>query len=268
MDDNPDPSLSVPPTIEQHPEPHEFKPPVTQKHNRWLPLAIIVVVVLLLAGGGYVYWQHSQSKPAAKSNPVATHQAQSQTDSAANQKVATKTYSSTNFGVTVNYPEAWSVTSDTAAGLIITSPVAQLTDASGSKVNGREVMSMVPKGQLPGAVGDGATAVLDSVKVNYTQPTGSQRSSTYLTFAQYQATTTKGGLDAIYVTGNYGYQKTQNIPSTDLASVDPLISLSFQKCADTACTSNLTALTIASADWSDTAFQAPIKTLLTSLAFQ
>jgi hypothetical protein len=226
-----------------------------------------IVLVLLLAGAGFAaYWHFTTATPKAKSNPVAVHQAQSEADSAANQQVPTKTYASTNFQVTINYPEAWTI-ADTATDLAITSPMMQLTDATGAAVNGKIVMNMVPKGTLPAAFGTGATAVLNSVKVNYTQPTPTQRASTYLTFAQYAATTTTGALDGIYVTGNYGYQKDQNIPSTDIMNVDPLITVTFQKCADATCTAGLTALSIKSTDWNDATFSAPIKTLLTSLAF-
>lgn len=243
----------------------KVNPPV-KKHRGLKILALMVLILLLAAAGVFAYWHFTTNKPAAQPNPVAQHQAQSQAESAANQQVPTKSYSSSNFGVTINYPEAWTY-SDSPKDLSVTSDVMQLTDATGAVASGRVVMNMVPKGTLPPSLGSGATAVLKSVKVDYTEPTASQRASTYLSFAQYQSTTAKGGLDAIYVTGNNGYQKDQNIPASDLANVDPLISVTFEKCADTTCNTGLTPLTIAATDWQDSKLSAPILTLLTSLAF-
>ena len=58
------------------------------------------------------------------------------------------------------------------------------------------------------------------------------------------------------------------IPDTDVAGVNPLITVTFTKCGNSACTANLSPLTIASTSWNNTAFKTPIITMLRSFAFQ
>jgi hypothetical protein len=130
-------------------------------------------------------------------------------------------------------------------------------------------MAIQQQGQLPASFSAGAAlAVLNSQRITYTQPTTAQPSQAYLSFVQYSSTTTKGGLDGIYLTGNYGYQKDQAIPSSDISSISPLVTVTFTKCGNASCTSNLVPLTIASTSWSKSALQTPIKAMLASLAFQ
>jgi hypothetical protein len=152
--------------------------------------------------------------------------------------------------------------------MTVTSPAMQLNAADGSKDTGQIIMTIQKQGQLPAAFTAGsALAVLNSQLISYSQPTPSQTSQTYLSFVQYSSTTSVGGLDGIYVTGNYGYQKDQVVPDSDITSIDPLITVTFIKCGNSKCTSNLNPLTVASTSWNNDAFQAPIKTMLSSLTF-
>jgi hypothetical protein len=130
-------------------------------------------------------------------------------------------------------------------------------------------MTILPQGQPPKDFDAGnAVAVRDSEKVSYTKPTPSQRAQTYLSFVQYAATTTHGALDGIYITGNVGYKKTQPIPKTDVAARDPIVGITFVKCANDACSGAVpTPLSIKASEWDNNSFKAPIKTMLTSLAF-
>jgi hypothetical protein len=145
----------------------------------------------------------------------------------------------------------------------------KLTDAQGQAVTAQIFMTMVPQGQVPAVFGNtDATAVLTSQLIKYTNPTSSQRAQTYLSFVQYASTVTLGGLDGLYVTGNYGYQKDQNIPRTDVVNLNPLVTITFGKCSDATCATGATPLTIASTDWNSSSLSAPILSLLTSLSFQ
>jgi hypothetical protein len=229
------------------------------------------MVVVLAVLGLAVYWQffHSAAKPAPQAKTSARSAASSTSNGGKTPDVPTQPYASSNFNLSFNYPDGWSVVDNGSGIMTVTSPGLPLTSAAGQTVTSLITMTIQKQGQLPAAFSAGpALAVLNSQTLAYSQPTASQTSQAYLSFVQYSSTTTKGGLDAIYLTGNYGYQKDQTIPATDIANVNPLVTVSFTKCGNTACTSNLTPLTIASASWSQAALQAPIMTMLASLAFQ
>jgi hypothetical protein len=237
----------------------------------WRPaIAVLVAVVLLAIIGFGAYWQFFHAKAAS---PKAKAPAQTATHSTAPSpslpSISTQPYTSSDFNLSFNYPDGWAVVDSGNGPMTVTSPGMQLTTASGQSVPGQITMTIQKQGQLPASFSAGtALAVLKSQSITYAQPTASQTSKAYLSFVQYAATTTRGGLDSIYLTGNYGYAKDQTIPASDIAGVDPLVTVSFTKCATTACTSNLTPLTIASTSWNSGAFQAPILAMLTSFAFQ
>ena len=67
-----------------------------------------------------------------------------------------------------------------------------------------------------------------SEKIKYSNPTSVQRAETYLTFVQYSTTARGEGIDALYITGDNGYQKDQYIPKTDMINLDPVIVVSFE----------------------------------------
>jgi hypothetical protein len=108
--------------------------------------------------------------------------------------------------------------------------------------------------------------VLDSDKVAYTKPTQNQRANTYLSYLQYAATTTNGALDSIYITGDNGYKKGQDVPQADIIGVDPLVTISFVSCADTACASPKP-LSITASSWQASALAKTAKAMLQSLSF-
>lgn len=109
-----------------------------------------------------------------------------------------------------------------------------------------------------------AVAVRESEKIAYTKPSSVQRGSTYLSFLQY-ASSTATSLDGAYITGDVGYQKDQAIPKADFTPVDPVISLTFVKCADNSCTGEGTPIGVATTMWEDASFGKPLKTMLQSL---
>ena len=127
---------------------------------------------------------------------------------------------------------------------------------------------MAQKGYVPKAFSSGSVAVLSSQKIAFDSPTTQQAADTYISFVQYPTTNIKGGLDGIYVTGNYGYQKYQNIPSTNIASIDPFVDVTFYSCANSSCpTTSRQPLTISARDWSDSSFSSPILLILKSFSF-
>jgi hypothetical protein len=240
------------------------QPAKPKKRHHGLRTTLLLIILIVLIAGGYAAYHKQNHKTVA--TKATTTQTKATTVAAA-PKIATTSYDSPNFNVTMNYPTGWTVASDTASSLTVESPSMSLTAASGQTIKGKVVMTITPKGQLPAAFGSSAaTAVVDSQLVTYSQPTSTQRAQTYLSFVQYASTTTSGALDGIYITGDYGYQKDQDIPTTDVTSLDPLVTITFGKCADTAC-SSLTTTNITASSWNSTTFSAPVLTLLKSLAF-
>jgi hypothetical protein len=240
------------------------KPPNRSKHRL---LIIILVVVIAIVVGGLFILKNRKVKPETTqgTKTAVTHQTASNT--VVTPSAPLKTYSSTPFNLEVKYPESWVVSQNGATSLNISSPVTQLKNAKGQSVEGEILVSVLPTGQIPAAFGTGdGAAVLSSQLVSYASPTVNQRAQTYLSFVQYATTTTLGGLDGIYITGNYGYQKDQTIPRTDLTGLSPLVAVTFEQCADTSCTTPV-ALTIQSSVWQDSSFSAPILNILKSFSF-
>ncbi len=240
-------------------QPFSKKP---RKNNRTYLMLGIIVLVLLVIAGGYLFIKHKNATPTKKSTPKTT-QVSRNISTAPTAKMTS--YSSTNFNLSVNYPSNW-VISDTPSILSITSPETFIKNANNKIVQGRIVVSVSPKGQLPTDFGNSpAVAVLNSQLINYTNPTPAQDAQTYISFLQYASTTTIGGLNGIYITGNYGYLKDQNITQSDVQSVDPLVRVSFEQCTDSC--KNLTPLVISASDWNDSSFSLPILNIIKSFQF-
>jgi hypothetical protein len=246
--------------------------PQRRATRRLLTYFIIVVLLVIIGVGGY--WQFFSTKASpttykALAPTVANKPSASSTEHKTEPKLASHAYTASDFNLSFNYPNGWTVFNNGSGPMTVTSPTMELTSATGQKVKGLVIMTIQQQGQLPTSLSAGtALAVLNSQIMTYTRPTSSQSSQAYLSFIQYYSTNTKGGLDGIYLTGNYGYQKDQVIPDSDIDTINPLVTITFTKCGHASCSSNLTPLTIASTSWSNTQLQLPIKTMLSSLAFQ
>lgn len=226
-----------------------------RKFNPKKLLVYLAVLIILAAAAGAVYKFVIKSKPAAPAKQAQTTQAKP----AELIESTTKHYESPNFYLSLDYPANWAVSDNSGDKLTVSSPELKLKSAAGQKVDGQIVLTITQKGQnLASFVAGNAVAVLDSEKINYTKPTSTQRASTYLSFLQYAKTTASGALDGIYVTGNLGYQRQQDVPKTDIAGVDPEIIVVFK--------SGSQPLSIASSSWNDVQLSAPIKKMLASLA--
>lgn len=236
-----------------------------KRKRMWLRVVLIVLAVLVLAGAGYFIWK-GWNKPARTTSTPHVVSTNNQAPTA--QTVKTKLYSSTNFNLGFDYPETWNVADDGSGKLTATSPVQQLKDAGGKTVNGRVVLTIQNnQTALPDFKAGNAVAAITSEKLSYAKPTQDQRAQTYISFLNYAGS--KGnGLDGIYITGDNGYQVGQAIPQADVVKTDPLITVTFTQCADTACSSGGTALTVAPSMWNDSGFNTLIKTTLASLAIQ
>ncbi len=237
-------------------------------------MSVIVVIVLLAVAvlGGNLYL-HKHHKSSSSSTPAPTKQQTSTpSTSPATQptpNIPSTSYTSVNFSTTFNYPSSWTIVDSGSAPLSVTSPTMQLKAANGSSVLGQVVLTLANKGTMPSAFGTQSVAVMTSQKITFTQPSTTQAAASYISFIQYPSTVTPGGMDAIYLSGNYGYQKDQTIPASDLASVDPLVYVSFYSCASSQCpVTSRQPLTLASTDWNDNSFSAPILIMLDSFTFE
>jgi hypothetical protein len=224
----------------------------------------IAVLVLVIALGAAVYWNTRGEQPKTASG--ATQEGAGNAPVADDRPVPTKQYDSTKMALGFDYPETWKVTEDASGKITVTAPVTQLMGVNGQQQQGRAVVTISPKGQnlTPFDAGN-ATAVSDSVKIKYTKPSSAQRAETYSSFAQYAATTATGALDGVYITGDFGYQKGQAIPKTDMIKLDPVIAVTFDKCADAAC-AGAKPTNVQASTWDKSALAKTINTLLTSLS--
>ncbi len=260
----PDPLTVLPST-----PPHHYSKPVKKsgKHYVWLWL-VIIVIALVLAGAGYLAIRHSHTAKVTK-KPVAVKHVQSKPAVAAAPSIPSSSFTSPSFGMTFNYPQTWNVVDSGAAGVSVYSPPMTITNAAGQPVLGEVEVTFLKQGSLPSAFGNNTSvAVINSQRIVFTQAGNNQPAATYISFVQYPSTTIAGGLDGVYVTGNFGYQKDQTIPNSQVAQVDPLIMATFNSCANSACSvSTQKPLTIAATDWSKTSFSAPILLILSSLSF-
>lgn len=226
-----------------------------------------VLLVIVLATAGYFGYKSTSKKTTSSQETVPSS---SQTSSVSQTKTIstqTKNYSSQNFTLSFSYPQDWTVTDTTGTNLLtVTSPAVTLTDASNQKFNGQITMSIRGKTQKLTEFDKGsATAALESEKIAYTQPTQTQRGNTYVSFLRFAKTVNTAALDGVYITGDAGYKKDQDIPLIDITKVDPVISITFGKCSDATC-SSAPQTSISVSSWSDTALSTPLMNMLKSLA--
>lgn len=234
--------------------------------KKWL-IIVIVLLLLIAAGLAAAYWYLNRDKTPAKTTPAATNTTQ-QPSQQAQQPAADadfKSYTSTNFSLSLKYPSDWTL-NDTAPELSIISPVQQLPGSAGAPVSGAIVVAVRPQqASLAEFKAGNAVAVLDSKNVKYSSPAQGQRATTFLSYLQYNTTTTKGALDSIYITGNSGYKKDQTIPMSDVIKVNPLINVYFVQCTS-ACTPTSSSMNVSGSSWTSDKLNTTVETILQSLA--
>ena len=240
-----------------------------QTGRSWPKWLIAAVLVIAMAGGA-AYWFLFRTPP-AKQNTGSSDTIQQATNAQPEEADApTKQHESTHFFLAFDYPETWTVTDDGSGQIIIKSPATRLKAAGGQNAQGQVAITIQGKqASLEEFKRGNAVAARDSEKITYLKPTSSQRAQTYLSFANYAGSQAKG-TDAVFITGDSGYQKDQAIPMVDIAKVDPLIRVSFTRCNGTDCagSNGAAGLTIATESWETTAALKAARALLTSLSIQ
>lgn len=242
--------------------------PVLKPKKMWPRIVgwvmLIAILIAVVCGGGYWIVKRVQA-----ANRAQAHKSTSTARTSNKTSSETDQYTSNDFSLSFTYPRSW-VIADTGDGkLTLTSQPMPITNDNGVTESGVIVMDIENQGSadLSGFSTGSALAVLNSQLLDYTKPSGSQSADTYISFVQYNTATVKGTLDGIYVTGNFGYQKGQTIPESDINQIDPLIRILFMQCKGSKCTS-LAAMRISAAMWSQPGFANPIENLLESLQFQ
>ncbi len=259
---------SLPPAPE-----HNYQPKAKLKKSKWWVWLIVILIVLgALSAWAYSSYKGIKVKPShhvAKLQPLsASSSTPAPAATPSTPAFPTSSYSSTNYKASFSYPSSWTVVDSGSAPLNIISPTMNIVGANGQTVSGQIEFTVAKQGSIPPAFTSTSVAVLTSQKIAFNKPAPTQAADTYISFVQYPSTTVRGGLDGIYVTGNYGYQKYQNIPSSNIATIDPFVDITFFSCANSSCpVASRQPLTIASSDWSDTSFSTPILYILKSFSF-
>lgn len=262
-----DPYAEIPVKDFSYTNPPSQRPSKKIDKQKWLYVAAAIIIVIILALAA-LFVVHHKKTTTKKTTTVSTSTniSKKTTSTFGLSFTPSTSYNSTNFNLEVNYPSNWQI-NETASDLTILSPATNLKDGQGQLVSGKILVSVFNQGQIPAAFGSGASvAVLTSTTVSYTNPTMDQAAQTYITFVQYPSTTIHGGLDAVYVTGNYGYTAGQNIPNSDINNVDPLVIVSFLKCSGSNCSST-SDLTIASSQWNNSGFSNLIESIVKNFTF-
>ena len=222
-------------------------------------LIFIIVFLVLVGGGAAAYFLFLKSDKPKEAPQTAQPQAEQQA-----QVVESEKYNSTEMRLSFDYPKNWKI-DDATQGLIkVESPVTKLKDVNGEQSDGKVVLTFLSAGsEVPGfKKGTSATAVMDSLKITYDTPSQSQREQTYLSFAGFGAS----GLDAVFVTGDSGYQKDQFIPESDVKKSDPIISVTFYGCNDAKCEGEGSgSYTVATSEWADNQMLQATQPILKSL---
>jgi hypothetical protein len=244
------------------------KLPPVKRTSKKKPILIILVVLIVVAGLGLAAWLlFLKDKPETTGKETdGTTQPSTQVEEKAVIASETEHYASSNFMLEFDYPADWKVVeAEDGSRLTATSPALQLESGSSQTITGQAVLTIRNKQQaMPEFDKGNAVAVLESAKINYAKPSSVQRGSTYLSFLQYASSATTS-LDGAYITGDVGYQKGQAIPKADFTPVDPIISVTFVKCADSACTGDGTAAGVNTSMWQDDSFGKPLQAMLQSL---
>lgn len=228
------------------------------------PAKYLLALLLLVGVGAGIYTFVLKAEPASDKAASPSDTSQTGQSQAGQIASATENYSSQEFALSFDYPEDWMVVGGSREELKVISPDIKLKTADGQMTNGQIVMYIRAPGQkIPGLDSRNATAVMGSKKIRYAKPTANQRGETYISFLRYAGSSF--GLDAVFITGNNGYQKDQSIPRADIEKVEPMISITFGKCADSGCVELAPPMSIDSDSWNDMNLSQPLEAMLQSL---
>ena len=240
-----------------------YQKPQKQRNPIWKKLGIVLLITVLLASlaaGGYWFFKNRKSSD----TPAETSQTAKSSAPAQTITTETKNYDSESFKLSFDYPGNWTASEDNPEEIKVLSPDLKLKGTDGGDVTGQILFKIRASSQkLPGLDSGDALAVLDSEKITYSKPTEVQRASTYISFLRYADNTE--GLDAIYITGDLGYSKDQQVPEADIQKVDPIISIEFYLCPDSGCVEISGVSGIGVETWEDESVSVPLTNMLESL---
>lgn len=231
------------------------------RRTKRIVLIVVLVVALLGVGAYFLIFKNKDNKQPA---PAATEQAEQPQVSTVDTELS-EHYVAQDLLLAIDYPKTWDKNTETTNQLKLTSPNATITDEDGTKKDGKVTITIVPNGStLAGFTGTTASAkaAADSVKLAYKQPSQAQRKETYLSFLSFGGS---AGANIVYITGDFGYKKDQDIPKTDIAKGDPIINVSFAGCDGGACGQQLI---ISPAAWGTDEILKVAQSVLESLVLQ
>lgn len=232
-----------------------------RKRHPFLKALLILIIIAGATVGAYYFGSHYGDKPASKT--AAPKKAATATQKPAESTVVstTKTYTSTPFALSFDYPTNWNVV-EADGKITATSPSTSFTTLSG-KANGVAVLTIQNKQTaIAGYPAAGAFAALESPKLTYAKPSNVQRAQTYMSILGYTSADT---IDALYITGDSGYQQGQLVPMSDVVKGNPLVSVQFVNCGADCNGKTPQALSIKSMSWDGSALQTQITKMLESI---
>jgi hypothetical protein len=231
--------------------------------KRWLVVGLGILLLVMIGGAVFKFALNDKGSGNNTTAQKDTSKEQTQHPIASTE---TEDYTSAELGLAFKYPNDWKLDDKIPGKLTVTSPKVPLSGKDGTKTSGKIALTIRAKGQpLPEFEKGNATAVKQSELLKYKTPSPNQRANTYLTFVAHAPAAS--GLDALYITGDYGYQKGQAVPQVDIANVDPVINVAFSQCSDDSC-SKVTPLSISESSWDAKTFSDPIKNMLQSITVQ
>ena len=236
-------------------------------YKKFLVILLVVLILIIFSGATYYFITKSHNTISAKTQPTA-----SITSSLSLIKIPnpTQQYYSDNLSLGFNYPNNWVVVDATGSNQIsVTSPTLKLANASNQIIYGKIIMAIYASSPttLNGFANGTPTAAIASQLINYSNPTQTQKASTYLSFLQYGGSnTTTNTINAIYITGNSGYKVNQNIPESDILAVNPTVDISFIGCSNSTCSGATQTIAIPITLWQSSLFSNPLLSMLESLS--
>jgi hypothetical protein len=235
------------------------RPQTIYKPKRLWPRIVITLLILVVAAmGSYWFGNHEANKQVVRKSTT------DQQSKVAQTVVTTKHYDSNNYTLGFDYPSNW-VVSDNTTKLTVVSPATELVTATGAKTSAHVIVTIQnQQTSISGFPSGGATAALTSDHLTYTQPSTVQRAQTYVSYLTYGAV---NELDALYITGDSGYQQGQQIPMSDIVQGDPLISVSFESCSNDSCADGK-AVSLRASTWQTTASSKDVISLIESIVLQ
>lgn len=238
--------------------PKNNHPKKKKSKSKYLLLAF--TLILLIGISFYLYSEKHKSKITAENSKTKVVAPSFSNFNKANN------YNSTGFGLSITLPAGWNVQSDDFNGIIIDSPLVELKNPDNTKQQYKVILTMALTGVVPASVSvHNPTAVIDSSKITFTNPSASQKAQSYLSFIRYSNESNQDSVNALFLTGNSDYQKNDTILSASLKRLNPTVFYSFVKCPSGNCSSSSSAINIS--NWSDKDFRNTLTKILCSISF-